>query len=394
MMIVRQAAEKVLQLSRQMKAVAIVGPRQSGKTTLCRLCFPEKPYVSLENPANLRFAQEDPQRFLERYPNGAIFDEVQRVPEIFSWLQGILDEKPEAKGRFILSGSNNFLLLEKITQTLAGRVGYLDLLPFSLAEATPPLAGPGSDLDSILWQGRYPPIVADGVDAQDWLASYIRTYVERDVRQIRNIQNLQLFNKLLVLCAARIGTPFNASNLCIELGVSRATLEDWLSILQASYIIWLMPPYHANFNKRILKTPKIYFHDTGLAAYLLDIASPQILSISPFRGPLFENFVLTELLKNRFNHGLRSNLFFWQDSNGREVDLLLQSAKGPFPIEIKSGHTPQNEFFKNIRYLNKLTQTSRGAVLYGGDESYEREAGLHLLSWRFLAEGNMGVFSA
>ncbi len=385
-MITRQAAEKVLQLSRQMKAVAVVGPRQSGKTTLCRHCFPEKPYVSLENPANLRFALEDPQRFLARYSEGAIFDEVQRAPEIFSWLQGILDEKPEAKGRFVLSGSNNFLLLEKITQTLAGRVGYLDLLPFSLAEARPPAEGPGSDLDSILWQGRYPPIVADGVDAHDWLGAYIRTYVERDVRQIRNVQNLQIFSKLLALCAARIGTPFNASNLCIELGVSRATLDDWLSILQASYIVWLLPPHHANFNKRILKTPKIYFYDTGLAAYLLDIASPRALSISPFRGPLFENFVLTELLKTRFNRGLRSNLFFWQDSNGREVDVLLQSAKGLFPIEIKSGQTPQSDFFKNIRYLNELTQTTGGAVLYGGDESYERANGHHLLSWRSLAD--------
>jgi uncharacterized protein len=385
-MIARQAAEKLLQLSRQMKSLAVVGPRQSGKTTLCRHCFPEKPYVSLENPANLRFALEDPQRFLARYPEGAIFDEVQRAPEIFSWLQGVLDERPEAKGRFVLSGSNNFLMLEKITQTLAGRVGYLDLLPFSLAEAPPHSTGLNGDLDFVLWQGRYPPIVADGVDAHDWLAAYVRTYVERDVRQIRNVQNLQLFNKLLALCAARIGTPFNASNLCIELGVSRATLDEWLSVLQASYILWLLPPYHNNFNKRILKTPKIYFYDTGLAAYLLDIENPRAMSLSPFRGPLFENLVLTELLKSRLNRGLRPNLFFWQDSNGREVDVLLQSAKGLCPIEIKSGQTPQNDFFKNIHYLNQLAQTTGGAVLYGGDESYEKAQGHHLLSWRSLAD--------
>lgn len=378
-MVERQATQKLLELAAQMKSVAVVGPRQSGKTTLCRHCFPEKPYVSLENPAQLRFALEDPQRFLAQFPDGAILDEIQRAPELFSWLQGILDEAPEKKGRFVLSGSNNFLLLEKITQTLAGRIGYLDLLPFSLQEF-PQREG----LDDAIFRGGYPPILADGIDPDNWFAAYARTYVERDVRQIRNLQNLQQFSKLLALCAARIGTVLNINSLSIELGIDRRTLDEWLGILQASYIVWLLPPFHENFNKRILKSPKIYFYDTGLAAYLLDIRSARQLSNSPFRGNLFENFVLNELLKNRFNRGRRANLFFWQDSNGREVDCLIQNGSEVFPVEIKSGQTPTSEYFKNIKYWNALSNWAGGAAIFGGDGNREQGEKTYLLGWRVL----------
>lgn len=380
-MILRHATEKLLQLARQMKSVAVVGPRQSGKTTLCRYCFPDKPYVSLENPADLQFALDDPQRFLQQYPEGAILDEVQRAPHLFSWLQGVLDTAPDKKGHFILSGSNNFLLLEKITQTLAGRVGYLDLLPLSLHEFPN-----RHNLDETLFQGGYPGILADRIDPENWFPAYTRTYVERDVRQIRNVQNLQQFSKLLALCAARVGTVLNVHNLSIELGVDRRTIDEWIGILQASYIIWLLPPYHRNFNKRILKSPKIYFYDTGLASYLLDIRTPAQLALSSYRGALFESFVLTELLKYRFNEGRRSNLYFWQDSNGREIDCLIQNGENVFPVEIKSGQTPGSQYFKNIIYWNELARQEGGAVVYGGDLTREQSTQTFLLGWRSLAD--------
>lgn len=382
-MIERVAAHKITQLAKQFKAVAIIGPRQSGKTTLARACFPNKAYVSLENPDNRQFAQSDPKGFLDTYFEGAILDEVQRVPELLSWLQQNLDDD-ERRGKFILTGSNNFLLLEKITQTLAGRVAYLDLLPFCVAELERIPGGPG-ELNQLLLKGAYPPIQAQGIDPRDWFPAYVRTYVERDVRQIKNIENLLSFEKLLNLCAGRIGQQVNYSNLGLEAGIDYKTVQSWLGILQASYIIHMLPPYYRNFNKRVVKSPKLYFYDTGLACYLLRIADPQMLAIHPARGALFENFIIAELLKNRFNAGQRSNLYYWRDQSGNELDVLIDEGIELIAVEIKSGQTITPEYFKGLAYWEKLTGKSGGLVIYAGDTRQRRSDGIVVESWRKVA---------
>lgn len=255
-MIPRQAASKLLQLAQQFRAVAILGPRQSGKTTLAKACFPEKPYISLETPTMRRFALEDPVQFLRQYPDGAVFDEIQRAPELLSWLQQDLDENPSVRGKFVLTGSNNLLLLENITQTLAGRIAHIELLPFSVAELQV-LPDALTDINVLLWKGGYPAIQADGIGPEDWFSMYLRTYVERDVRQIKNIENLLLFERFLSLCAGRVGQEINYSALSNELGIDRKTIQSWLGILQASYLVYLLPPFYNNFQKRVLKTPKL-----------------------------------------------------------------------------------------------------------------------------------------
>lgn len=381
-MIKRIAAKKVLSLASQFKAVAIIGPRQSGKTTLSKACFPNKPYASLENPEARQFATEDPRGFLAAYPDGAILDEIQRVPELLSWLQGRLDSETR-KGTFILTGSNNFLLTEKITQTLAGRVAYLDLLPFSQAELR---LGKDSNLEEQLYLGGYPPVRADGIDPSDWFPAYIRTYVERDVRQIKNLDNLSAFERMLSLCAGRIGQLLNYSNLSNELGVDSKTVKSWLGILQASYIVFLLPPYFRNFNKRVLKTPKLYFFDTGLACQLLRVQNPEMLRNHPFRGALFENLIISEMLKNRYNQGKPSNLYFWRDRSGNEIDALLDRGTSAYPVEIKSGRTIQSSFFKGLTYWNVLADQEGGLVYYGGDDQQQRSDRTVVQSWRSIAE--------
>ena len=379
-MISRIAGKKAQQLAKQFKAIAIMGPRQSGKTTLSRMCFPDKPYVSLETPQNRSFALEDPAGFLATYPDGAILDEIQRAPELLSWLQQRLDEETR-KGTFVLTGSNNLLLLEKITQSLAGRVAYLDLLPFSIAE----LGQIPHALDTLnkrLFQGAYPPIQAEGIDPQDWFPTYVRTYIERDVRQIKNIDNLLMFEKMLSLCAGRAGQLLNYSNLANEVGVDHKTIQSWIGILQASYIIHLLPPYYKNFNKRVIKTPKLYFYDTGLLCYLLRISSPDELVQHAYRGAIFENFILNELLKNRFNQGKQSNLYFWRDRSGNEIDVVVDNGQSVIPIEIKSGQTIHSGFFKNIRSWNKLAENKGGLLLYAGDEEQIRSDGIEIQSWK------------
>jgi predicted AAA+ superfamily ATPase len=383
-MINRIASDKILQYARQFRSVAIIGPRQSGKTTLARSCFPQKPYVSLENPSSRQFATEDPIGFLQNYPDGAVFDEIQRVPQLLSYLQQNLDED-QRRGKFILTGSNNFLLLKQITQTLAGRVAYLDLLPFSVEELQT-LEGALTRLDQLLLKGGYPPIQAEHIPPEDWFPAYIRTYVERDVRQIKNIENLAAFEKMLALCAGRIGQMVNYSNLSIEIGVDQKTVKSWLVLLQASYIIFLLPPYFKNFNKRIVKTPKLYFYDTGLAAHLLQIFNSTDLSVHPYRGALFENFIITELLKNRFNKGKRTNLYFWRDSSGHEIDVIIDEGIKLHPVEIKSGRTITSSYFKGLNFWEQLTGEREGIVFYGGEESQQRSTGKNVLSWREITQ--------
>lgn len=379
-MIPRNSAAKVIQLANQFKGLVIIGPRQSGKTTLARHCFTHKPYVSLETPVNRQFAQEDPILFLQQYPDGAIIDEIQRVPELLSWLQQNFDEDPR-RGKFILTGSNHLLLLENITQTLAGRVAYLEQLPFSLSE----LKGIPSalqDLNQVMWKGGYPPIQADQINPVDWFSAYVRTYIERDVRQIKNIDNLFLFERFLFLCAGRVGQQLNYSSLANEVGVDYKTIQSWMSILIASYLVWLLPPWYKNFNKRVTKTPKLYFYDTGLACHLLRIQDPELLTAHPYRGALFENLMVNELLKSRFNHGLPSNLFYWKANTGQEIDVLIDRGLTQWPIEIKSGATLQNQWLQPLKYWNHLSGQHGGFVLYGGDQTQKRHDEFTFVSWR------------
>lgn len=378
-MVERTAAKKIKQLANQFKSVAIIGPRQSGKTTLARACFPDKTYVSLENPENRQFALSDPKGFLNTYADGAVLDEVQRAPELLSWLQQNLDEDAR-RGKYILTGSNNFLLLEKITQTLAGRVAYIDLLPFSIAELEQ-IPGSLDDINRLLFKGAYPPVQAQKIDPQDWFPAYVRTYVERDVRQIKNIENLLAFEKLLALCAGRVGQLVNYSNLGLEAGIDYKTVQSWLGILQACYIIHFLPPYFKNFNKRVVKVPKLYFYDTGLACYLLRITDSRMLSTHPARGALFENFLINELLKNRFNAGKRSNLYFWRDRSGHEIDVLIDKGLELLPVEIKSGQTVSEDYFKGLKFWEKLTGKSGGVIFYGGHSQQKRSDGFAVKSW-------------
>jgi len=338
-MIKREAEKAVLRLASQFKSVAVIGPRQSGKTTLVRSVFPNKPYISLENPDIRKYAVEDPRGFLNEYPGGAILDEAQRAPELFSYLQQVLDDSNNA-GQFIITGSNNFLLQEQLSQSLAGRIGILTLLPFTMAEIG---IKDTVSINNLLYKGFYPPLYDRNFEVKDWYSNYILTYVERDVRLIKNITNYAAFERFIKLCAGRTGQLLNMHNLSIETGVDGKTIASWIGILEASFIIFRLYPHHVNFNKRVVKMPKLYFCDTGLAVSLLGIEREEQLALHPFRGNLFENFIIAEFLKYRFNQGLRSNLFFWRDNVGHEVDLLLQNGDQLTPVEIKSGQTVTQE---------------------------------------------------
>lgn len=377
MKIIRIAENELLTLSRQYRAIAVVGPRQSGKTTLVRGVFPEKAYVNLENTDIRRFAIEDPRGFLSGFPDGAILDEVQRVPELFSYLQQVLDENT-AKGQFILTGSNNFLLQENISQTLAGRVGYMFLLPLSLHELNQPLPF----TDELIYRGLYPELYdSEEMDAGKYYSNYIRTYVERDVRLIKNIVDIYAFERFLRLCAGRTGQLLNMNSLAIETGVDNKTIASWLSVLETSFIVFRLQPYHQNYNKRIVKMPKLYFYDTGLASALLGIENKEQLSLHPFRGALFENMVVLEFLKNRFNHGKTNNLFFWRDNVGTEIDLLIENTKGLVPIEIKSGQTITDAYFKSLTTWCKISGINTGYVIYAGNQTQKRSNGITVLPY-------------
>ena len=381
-MIQRTAESELRYLAAHYKAVAVVGPRQSGKTTLVKYVFADKPYVSLENPDTRSFATEDPRGFLSNYPEGAILDEAQRVPSLFSYLQQILDES-SLNGLFIITGSNNFLLQENISQSLAGRIAYLNLLPLSIEE----IKGYELKVDTLLFKGGYPAIYNQDIDVTKWYSNYISTYVERDVRLIKNITDLATFERFLKLCAGRIGQLLNMSSLSIETGVDVKTISSWISVLETSFIAFRLQPYHENFNKRVVKMPKLYFYDTGLAIALLGFENERHLETHPFRGNFFENMIIVEFLKKRFNAGKSGNLFFWRDNVGNEVDLLLADADGSskIPVEIKSGQTITNDYFKGILYWNKMTQTQGGYVVYGGAASQIRGNGIKVLTISDLA---------
>ncbi|MCZ4222850.1 ATP-binding protein [Pedobacter sp. SJ11] len=362
-----------------MKAVAVIGPRQSGKTTLTKNVFPNKPYVSLENPDTRLFANDDPRGFLSQFPNGAILDEAQRTPNLFSYLQQALDES-STPGKFIITGSNNFLLQESIVQSLAGRIGYIKLLPFSVSELKS-VNIISNDINVFLVKGGYPPIYDQNIPPFKWHQNYINTYLEKDVRQIKNITNLSLFERFLRLCAGRVGQLLNMNSLGIEVGVDGKTIASWIGILESSFVIYLLKPHHQNFNKRIVKMPKLYFYDTGLVAALLGIQSEIQLDTHPVKGSLFENMIVVEMLKSRFNLGLSDNIFFWRDNVGNEIDILIDDAGQLTPIEIKAGKTINNDYFKGITFWNKLTNSTGGQIIYAGSEKQLRSNNITISSW-------------
>jgi len=315
----------------------VVGPRQSGKTTLARAVFEGKPYVSLEEPDNLQFARDDPRRFLDQYPVGAVIDEVQRCPDLFSYLQGIVDER-NTPGQFILTGSRHFGFMESITQSLAGRVGFLRLLPFSYGELKSADCAPDS-VELTLFKGGYPPIYDQPVVPERWLDSYITTYVERDVRQLINVRDLSAFQLFLRLCAANVGQMLNASRLGADVGIDQKTVRAWIGLLESSFVAFRLQPHFRNFRKRLVKTPKLYFCDSALATRLLGIETPEQLVTHPQRGALFENWVIAELLKGRGERGKGDNLFFWRSHVGHEIDVIADRGDSLLPIVIKRGAT-------------------------------------------------------
>jgi len=373
-------AEKLLRkYSRQFRAVAVVGPRQSGKTTLVRKVFPRKPYVSLEDPDERMLAATDPRSFLARYKNGAIIDEAQRVPELFNYMQGILDQVRK-DGFFILTGSNNFLLQQSISQSLAGRIGYIDLLPLCYSEILQ-FRRKNNSSDDLILNGCYPELYDKNRKPVLWYPAYIRTYIERDVKQLRNIENTLSFNRFLQLCAGRTGQQLNVSALSNEAGVEMRTCQAWLSILQSSYIIHLLPPYHKNFNKRVVKTPKLYFVDTGLACSLLGIREKNELTYSHFRGALFENYVIMEMLKQKYNSGSTAGFYYWKENNGLEIDLLIDSGGHLTAHEIKSSGTYNESLLKNLHQWNKISGSGKGVLLYNGTLELLENKHARVINW-------------
>lgn len=383
-MLARDAEKTLIRLAKSFPVVAITGPRQAGKTTLAKAVFKSKPYVSLENPDEREFAQNDPKRFLARFPNGAVLDEVQRCPSLLSWLQGVVDERG-GMGDFVLTGSAQFDLIEGITQTLAGRVGRVELLPLSSRELKAANQLPNS-LSQMLIQGGYPALYDRKITTQDWFSNYVATYVERDVRQLISVRNLSQFQTFLKMCASRTGQLINLTSLGADCGISAVTAKQWLSVLETSYIVTLLRPHHSNFGKRLVKTPKIYFLDSGLAAWLMGIRSAETLETHAARGALFESWVVSELYKKRLNAGLPIDLFFWRDNTGNEVDLIVENEKGLQPIEIKSGSTYASDWSQGLKKWQALAQNSslEPAILYGGESNFERE-GLKVWGWRDVA---------
>jgi len=382
-MIKRQISNKLLQLSKKFRVVTITGPRQSGKTTLAKAVFSEYDYVSLENLDTRLLAQEDPRGFLQSHPGLCIIDEIQLVPELLSYIQTIVD-KENVKGRFILTGSQNLLLLEKITQSLAGRTALIKLLPLSQLELSKLHDINFPDYEEIIYQGFYPAIYADEIPPEDFYPAYVETYVQRDVRQIQNIRNLTTFTSFIKLCAGRTGQILDYSSLASDAGISVNTAKDWISVLETSYIIFLLQPYYKNFSKRLIKSPKLYFYDTGLASYLLNIRDKTQLSTHYLKGSLFENIVILEFLKYRFNQGLQSDIFFWRDNKKNEIDCIVDKIE-PIAIEIKSGKTFTKDFLKMRKYWQNISAIENNdfSLIYGGDESFSFQ-GTNIYSWKDL----------
>ncbi len=377
----RDLEEKILKLSKSYPVIALTGPRQSGKTTLVKQLFSSThQYVNLENLDQRDFAQKDPRAFLESHSKGLIIDEAQNAPDLFSYIQTNVDEN-EVAGRFILTGSQNFLLHDKIFQSLAGRVAIFNLLPFSMRE----LLSQGyqiTSLEEILFKGSYPRIVAKGLEASTWSANYLKTYIERDVRKMKNIQNLALFQSFLKMCAARSGQLLDLTSLSNDCGISHSTARGWISLLEASFIVFLLRPHHKNFNKRLVKSPKLFFYDTALLCYLLNIESPQQLQSHYLRGGIFESFVISDIIKNRLNQNKEPSVYFWRDQRGNEIDCLLEDKSMLKAIEIKSSKTINSSFFSGLNYWAKLANdiSFRSFLVYGGQDEQKR-SDIDVINW-------------
>lgn len=382
-MITRQLSSIILEHVNKIPVLAITGPRQSGKTTLVKHLFPDYYYQNLEDPVQREFAETDPIGFLMNHPKGLVLDEIQNVPLLFSFIQTIVDETGEP-GKFILTGSNNFLLLEKINQSLAGRVTIFHLLPFSLCE----LANHSISFinyEEILWKGFYPRLHDKKLNPPDIYPSYVQTYIERDLRKLINIKNLSQFQRFLSLCAGRIGQIVNFSNISSETGVDYKTIQSWLSILETSYIVYTLPAWYENFNKRLTKSPKLYFYDTGIACYLLGINSLNNLDVHFAKGALFENMIMNEIRKSYFNNYVSPRMYFWRENNGIEIDLIIDKGNKFIPIEIKSGRTINKDFFNNLLTIKKLgkQKIEKTFLIYGGDADQER-SDVSVRSWKNL----------
>lgn len=363
----REMANELVEMSKAYPVVTLLGPRQSGKTTLSRTLFPDKLYVTLEDIDERHFAESDPKGFLARFSEGAIFDEIQRMPALLSYIQGIVD-KTDKKGLFILTGSHQLALHESVSQSLAGRTAILKLLPFTINEVTD--ITQQFSLDEYIYHGMYPRIFKDNLNPTKFYRDYVQTYLERDVRQMINVKDVLLFQQFLKLCAGRTGQIFNSHHLSNELGISYHTVTHWLSILEASFVIFRLQPYFENFGKRIIKSPKIYFTDVGLAAYLLDINTVEQVSRDPLRGSLVENLVVSEFIKNRLNQGFEPSFYFYRDSNQHEIDLLFKEGNNLIPIEIKASQTFHPQFLKGLEYFKALAKDrcKQGILIYNGDK--------------------------
>ncbi|MEA1923839.1 MAG: ATP-binding protein [Pseudomonadota bacterium] len=385
-MITRDSENTVRSLLRGFPIVTITGPRQSGKTTLAKAIFTNKPYVSLEDPDTRLFASDDPRSFLERYPDGAVLDEIQRCPSLFSYLQTVVD-RDGRMGLYILTGSQQFGLLSQISQSLAGRTAFLELLPFSLPELKKAEILP-TQIDAILHKGCYPPLYDRDILPNFWFSAYTTAYIERDVRQVLKVQDLESFQRFVRLCAGRTGQLVNFSSLATECGITHNTVKAWISVLEASYLVFLLRPHHANFKKRLVKMPKLYFYDVGLASWLLGIRTTEQIMTHPLRGALFETFIISELMKSRFNQGERADLFFWRDSNGNEVDIISEREGKLMPLEIKSGQTLSKESIAGLKkWLSLANQgaTTSPTLIYGGKESYKRND-IQVTGWHECGE--------
>jgi predicted AAA+ superfamily ATPase len=380
-MITRAAEITIRALLQGFPVITITGPRQSGKTTLARAIFSDKPYASLEDPDIRLVARDDPRAFLARFPDGAVLDEVQRCPDILSYLQTMVDEDGRM-GRFILTGSQQFGLLSGITQSLAGRTAFIELLPFSLGELEQAGKLP-KRLDDMLIKGGYPPLYDRHIPLRAWFGSYVTAYIERDVRQVLKVQELETFQRFLRLCAGRTGQLLNLVSLATDCGITHNTAKSWISVLEASYILFLLRPHHANFNKRLIKAPKLYFYDSGLVSWLLGIQTQQQLETHPLRGNIFETFIVAELMKTRLNSGERPNMYFWRDSNGNEVDVIIEQGQKLMPIEIKSGSTIARDFFTGLeKWIAMAGDLSFSPTLiYGGADTYQHK-GIKVTGWQ------------
>ncbi|MEI8365198.1 MAG: ATP-binding protein [Parachlamydiaceae bacterium] len=366
----REIESEIKDLAQGYPVITVLGPRQSGKTTLVRQVFPHKPYANLEDVDTRNLAQDDPRGFLMRYPEGAILDEIQRVPALLSYIQTIVDEQ-DKKGFFILTGSHQMELHQAISQSLAGRTALLTLLPMSMQELT--MSHINFSLNSLLINGGYPRIYKDSLDPTKAYRNYFQTYVERDLRQLINVKDLMQFERFVRICAGRIGQILNMEGVGGEVGVSSHTVKEWISILEASFILFRLPPYFENFGKRIIKSPKVFFTDVGLASYLLGIENETQMQRDPLRGHLVENLVVLELLKWRLNHGLDPQLYYYRDTQKNEVDVIFKQGSHLIPIEIKSSQTYHSDFLKQLKFFQKLVgeRAPRGYLIYAGTQEQQ-----------------------